>query len=437
MFKKFLLIIFTLITITSLSGCSLFSSDSEEQETAVAEDSDAESVEGSTEEDSELDEMATTEEGSSTDEAAGADTVAASDDEEEVVDEYPDDDYGDEADEVLADKSEGSSDLPDEPVEEKKEESLYVDGSQEETPSYADSSVQDNLTDSSQNFIPVRKMKKTPYTDGGVLVNRLYVAREGDTLKSVAQKIYGDSSRSKDILSWNPHFAGKGLSVGDKVYYSSPKNPQDNSAILLYYEEAGIQPSYYTAKNGESIRKVSQTLLGHPRSWMEVWATNDIESKWEMPEGAQLRYWPNGTVAAPMQAAAPEPTQPEEEAMPAETPATTTETAAMDTPEQTEPMTEPMEETPPADEGAAATAMAQNEEPPPPPPEATPPPPPPPPEAMPTPETEMAANGEGGLADMMNGENDSMMMAVLGGLLLLAAMILVVFIRRGRKKAYG
>lgn len=435
MFKKFLLIAFTTIALTSLTGCSLFSSDSEEQETAVSEDGE-ESVEDSTEETTSTEEE-TTEESS--------DTVASSDeDEEEVVDEYPDDDYGDEEEPSTVAKEDTSSELPSEPVE-TKEETLYVDRSEEapmeETSSYSESStVQDNFSDNTASgLVGVKKMKKTPYTVGGAMINRLYIAREGDSLSTVAQKIYGDSSRSSDLVSWNTNFRGKDLKVGDKVYYSSPRNPQDSSAILLYYEEAGIQPSYYTAKNGESIRRVSQKLLGHERSWMEVWATNDIESKWEMPEGTQLRYWPSGTTAPVAQpiAATPTETQPEEEAMPADDGAadtTTTETAAMDGTGEEPPMEEPA----PTDDAAAAAAMAQNEEPPPPPPAEATPPPPPPPEAIPTPDANaMAAEGQGGLADMMNGENDSMMMAVLGGLLLLAAMILVVFIRRGRKKAYG
>lgn len=429
MFKKFLLIVITITTLTSLTGCSLFSSDSEEQETAVTEEGDADTVEDSTEE------------SATSDEETSSDEVASSDDEEEVVDDYPDDDYGDDETSTIA-KGESSA-LPEEPVGDTKEETLYVDGSQdsttEEPSSYRESApVQDNFSDSGAGagYVSVKKMKKTPYNVGATTINRLYIARQGDTMKGVAEKIYGEKSRSKDLLAWNPHFAGKDLKVGDKIYYSSPRNPADNSAILLYYEESGIQPSYYTAKNGDSIRRVSQKLLGHERSWMEVWATNDVESKWDMPSGTQLRYWPSGTTAAPIQqqaATEPAPTQPEEEVVPAED-STMTETAAA--PEESAPMTE---ETPPMDEdtaGAAAATTAQQEPPPPPPSEATPPPPPPP-EAIPTPDANAAASEGGGLAAMMNGENDSMMMAALGGLLLLAAMILVVFIRRGRKKAYG
>lgn len=434
MFKNFLLILITAITLSSLTGCSLFSSDSEEQDTAVAEEEVSEDieedVEGSTEETASTDEEETTTE-----------TAAVSeDDEEEVVDEYPDDDYGDEEDTFVA--KEEKEEAP-----QKEEETLYVDRSEEtpEEPStYTESTepVQDSYDGGgmSSGMVSVKKMKKTPYMASGSLINRLYIARDGDSLRSVAEKVYGDSSRSKDLLRWNSHFAGKDLKVGDKVYYSSARSPQDNSAILLYYEEAGVQPSYHTAKNGESIRRVSQKLLGHESSWKEVWATNEVESKWEMPEGTQLRYWPAGTVAAPVQAQAaptPEPTQPEEEAMPMEDTTTTEVAANNDAPPMEE--SQPMEEPPPMDDGSGAAGMAQNEPPPPPPSEATPPPPPPP-EAIPTPDANsMAQEGAegGGLADMMGGENDSMMMAVLGGLLLLAAMILVVFIRRGRKKAYG
>ncbi len=440
MFKNFLLILITTIALASVTGCSLFSSDSEEQDTAVAEEEVSEDVGEDIGEDVE----GTTEETTSTDEEATTETAATSEeDEEEVVDEYPDDDYGDEEETAVAKEDEFEK-------PQKEEETLYVDRSEEtpaEEPStYSESTepIQDSYDGggSASGMVSVKKMKKTPYMASGALINRLYIARDGDSLRTVAEKVYGDGSRSKDLVSWNSNFRGKDLKVGDKVYYSSARNPQDNSAILLYYEESGVQPSYHTAKSGESIRRVSQKLLGHESSWKEVWATNEVESKWEMPEGTQLRYWPAGTVAAPVQTQAsakdssPEPTQPEEEAMPMEE-ATTTEVAANDAPPMEE--SQPMEEPPPMDDGTAA-GMAQNENAPPPPPSEATPPPPPPPEAIPTPEANnMAQEGTegGGLSDMMGGENDSMMMAILGGLLLLAAMILVVFIRRGRKKAYG
>ncbi len=436
MFKKYLLIFIAAFALITTSGCSLFSSDSEEpKEEAVSEDTVSdEEVSDSTEE-----------------------TVADSD-EEEVVDEYPDDDYGSDGTAVAAtdDASatpteDDSSALPDQPVDgAAQEDTLLVDGTDtatstaatEDTSSSYSAPVQDSSTsmvsDSyvpESNYIPVQKMKKTPFTRGGAVLNRLYIVRNGDTLESIAQKTMGDGSRSNDLMSWNPTFQSKGIKVGDKVYYSSVKNPNDNSQILLYYEEAGVQPSYYTGKSGDSLRKVAKNLLGHERSWMEIYATNDsVDDKWQLAEGTQVRYWPDGTAAAPMQAqAAAEPAPAPEEPVPTEEmPAV--EEPAMTADAGSEPA--PTEEMPAApDESGMATAAAQMEEPPAPPPEATPPP-----AAQIEPPAPPAEEGSGsGLADLMGGgEDDSMMVAILGGLLVVAALIMIVFIRRGRKKVnYG
>lgn len=425
MFIKYLLIFMTCIALVSLNGCS--SSD---------EESTDENQTTSTE---------------SSDESSSSDTVSNSDeaapvDEEEVVDEYPDDDYGGNK---VAGADSSAEQIPDAPLESNQEETLFVgsegtstDSSEtsttkevaetsDETPSVqTEPSVKvSDSTSEAKAWIPVRKMKKTPYKDSGALINRLYVARSGDTMNSVAQKIYGNEGKSKELMRWNPHFRGKSLNVGDKIYYASARNPADDGQIQLYYEEAGIQPQMYTASKNESIRKVSQKLLGHPRSWMEVWATNDVESKWDLAAGTQLRYWPDGTnvpvvtaQTAPQQQAPEEPAavaaaepMPEEDL--SQTPLPNTE-AAMDEPQLDEPQ-------------QVASVSAST---PPPPPQQEPvaPPPPPPQQQMVPPPTPAPAGDS--LASMMGGQDDSMMMAVLGGLLILAAIILLVFIRRGRKK---
>jgi hypothetical protein len=436
MLKKYLLILIASTALMTTTGCSLFSSDTEEPEEVVSEETSVEEPGMESEE-----------------------TFA--DSEEEVVDEYPDDDYGDSpvvagtdtTDEFSSDTTTDTTtdtydtssaatedQLPDAPMENgTTDETLYVAGDTpmpDESSSYTSTTTSTTtIRDSNEttpSFIPVRKMKTTPYNDGNTLINRLYIVRDGDNMNSISTKVYGDDSRAKDLYKWNSHFKGKTLKVGDKVYYASARNPTDSSAMLLYYEEAGIQPSMYSAKKGESIRKVSQTLLGHPRSWMEVWATNDVESKWAMSEGTQLRYWPEGAAAG-----ATPIMQANEEAAPVMDEASGAEDSGqnMAANEELPPPAEDM----PMDEGSMAqndennlgnVAAAGSLEEPPPPSSDISTPPPPPPTAIAPPE----APAENGLASMMGGQDDSMMMAALGGLLILAALILLIFIKRSRKK---
>ncbi|MCC6138124.1 MAG: LysM peptidoglycan-binding domain-containing protein, partial [Bdellovibrionaceae bacterium] len=325
-------------------------------------------------------------------------------------------------------------------------ETLYVNGEEgggtstdettTDTTASTDAIVDSSSSSSSMGFVPVRKMKRTPYNAGGVLLNRLYIARDGDSMSSVAEKIYGDGSRKRDLQSWNSSLAGRSLKVGDKIYYNSPRNPADSSQVLLYYEEAGIQPQMYTAKSGDSIRKVSQSLLGHSRSWMEIWATNEVESKWQMQEGTTLRYWPSGSVGSvPVQQAATEEAAPAETAAPADdmgAPPEGGQNVASNTEEMGAPTEDmpPGDEQPPGDDLGAGAQVAQNEEPPPPPSDMAPPPPPPT-DAVAPPD---APADSGGIAGLMSGQDDTTMIAVLGGLLLIAAFILLIFLKRGRKK---
>src|SRR5690606_18208841 len=77
-----------------------------------------------------------------------------------------------------------------------------------------------------------------------------------------------------------------------------PNRPNDQEKMLTFYEDNGIPSQVYQSGPDESIRTISKKLLGHERSWMEVWATNpSVESKWLLPEGTTLRYWPADAIA--------------------------------------------------------------------------------------------------------------------------------------------
>ena len=168
-----------------------------------------------------------------------------------------------------------------------------------------------------RKLVSVKKIKDAPYRRSGFLVNAVYLARSGDTVESVSQKIYG-MDRSADLYSINPHFRSRSLKTGDKVYYPSPQRPNDSSQLLIYYEDMGIPPSYYTLERGKNIRSTARNLLGNLDSWKEVWATNfEIQSKGAAEKTVQLRYWDgSGTASLPQQpqevAQMPEETFPEE-----------------------------------------------------------------------------------------------------------------------------
>lgn len=367
-------------------------------------------------------EDATTEEVAEDDFAGDEEVIADTGDEELAEDGAP-------APEVAA-----SEELPEESLEDVGDSSEIVaeDGTGTEGTELADGSVSENppveesydasaeTTDTSYaaseassdagyteapKNIPVKKIADAPFNKNGVLANTVYIARPGDDLNSISQKIFG-SDNTAHLLQANPNLS-RGVKVGDKVYYNSPKRPQDSSRMLTYYEDNGVPAQSYVAQSGDNIRSISKNLLGNQASWKEVWATNmAVESKDELAAGTELRYWPEGAmVAAAPAAPTPEPVAPEAPQMPEPVPEAPV--AAND------PMAAPQDDFALPDDmapGAAAGTIA-----------AEPPPPPPPPAA---PAKTVASNDEKDLTFMLSA----------GGLLLVGVGVLLGIIRKGRAR---
>jgi len=302
------------------------------------------------------------------------------------------------------------------------------------------------------DYIPLKKVISQPYMHNGKPVNAIYFARQGDTLKSISQKIFG-GDRVDELCSINAVNCSHGLKPGDKYYYNSPQRPSDAEAVKTFYEDAGIPAQTYVAKDGDNIRDLGKTLLGNRRSWMELWATNgDVESKGELTAGTTLRYWPSTDVALPTlaqntpppAAATPTvdetdmPTPPAVEETP-DTPAPTDDMALNDIPDV--PPAADMNAAPPAppaddfaqndnnnqdmnqqDAGAGAAAGSMNNM------EPPPPPPPPPPMASPSDHQNNMAAANGG-----DDPNQTMALGV-GAILLLAGVALFIAIRKRRAR---
>ncbi|MGI9549041.1 MAG: LysM peptidoglycan-binding domain-containing protein [Bdellovibrionales bacterium] len=142
---------------------------------------------------------------------------------------------------------------------------------------------------------PLQKIKTTPYEKSSYLVNGVYIVRPGDTLKSISQKIY-ESDQVATLYKINPHLKNRALAVGNKIYYNSPQRPNDRNQLLFYYEDFKIPPSTHILSVGDNIRNVFSQLLGHPKSWKEIWSTNpDLQAKWKANREVKIFYWPVGS----------------------------------------------------------------------------------------------------------------------------------------------
>ena len=167
---------------------------------------------------------------------------------------------------------------------------------------------------SKKTWIPLKKIKTTPYQAGGFLVNAVYIARQGEDLQSISNKIFG-SDQTSQLNSINSYLKKRNVKTGDKIYYSSPTRPNDSNQLLFYFEDKGLSPLSHEVSAGQNIRTIATQLLGHSQSWKEIWATNlDLQSKWIMKNPITIKYWSQDQSSAPAEpvAQSPEPQQPEE-----------------------------------------------------------------------------------------------------------------------------
>lgn len=274
---------------------------------------------------------------------------------------------------------------------------------------------------------PLRKVEAAPIRRGGQLLNAVYISRPGDSFRSISSLVYGTDSREADLKAANAWVTT--LRPGTKIYYNSPVRPTDEQQMLTYYEDQGIAPEVYQAQAGENIRTVSKNLLGYDRAWMEVWSTNNVESKGDLTEPASLRYWkgvPAGSVPAPTLASNNLP--PKTEDFPPPQAAISEPPPPMDFP----PLEDPMSDFPPPDAGGMGSVAANDF---PPPPDIPPPPPmdlPPPPAINPPPPPSVAKKAD---SDDSAGAMDQDLVMIGGaGLVLLMLVGLIVARKRRQQK---
>ena len=333
---------------------------------------------------------------------------------------------GDEfAEEDSGEGSDASSELA---LDEGSSESETLSSGATEQPSFEEPEMDD--ADEKPSWIPVKKIAELPFMKAGVLANAVYLARPGDTAESVSQKIFGDSTKVEQIFSVNPNLRNRGVKTGDKVYYNSPQRPADDSRLLVFYEDVGLQPETYVSQSGDNIREVAKQLLGDDNSWKEIWATNmDVESKTVLPEGTSLKYW-SGT-SLPMAAnnrpsqkpmivakndfPPPLPDEPEDLPPPPPPP----DFGAEDFPPPPPPPPDDFANNdvppPPPDNGAMGTI------------EPPPPPPPPPAEEIPKPVAKKASGGLGS-------DPDETMALGAAAIILLAAIALIVMVKKRKQR---
>ncbi|MDZ4677344.1 MAG: LysM peptidoglycan-binding domain-containing protein [Oligoflexia bacterium] len=146
--------------------------------------------------------------------------------------------------------------------------------------------------------LPLTHIKDVPFEKGGQLLNTVYLAREGDDLAGISQKLFGED-KSKQLKKANPHLK-KGVKTGDKVYFNSPTRPDDREKLITVYEDQGLPASTYTTKEGDTLKTLASEWYGAEGSYREIFSINkNLAAPTDLPPGTELQYWPPAaTIAA-------------------------------------------------------------------------------------------------------------------------------------------
>lgn len=120
----------------------------------------------------------------------------------------------------------------------------------------------------------------------GTKLNRFYFARKGDSSKSVAQLIYGDAGRAKDLKKWNPG----NWPAGKVLYYASNIDPADPK-MQSFYQENSIPFEEYTVGKKDTLSSIAKKKLKAFESWKEIAVLNGLETADEIEPGKKLEIY--------------------------------------------------------------------------------------------------------------------------------------------------
>jgi hypothetical protein len=291
-----------------------------------------------------------------------------------------------------------------------------------------------------------------PYQSAtGAWINTVYVARPKEKLKDISMKIYNaDKTKELKNITENSYLKNHSVKAGDKIYYSSPNRPDDSTKMILYYEDMGMVPETYVAKKGDRLKKVSKEILGYDKAWVEVWASNAVESKDKLNEGETIKYWRSASSLSSTDIA--QNTQPttgaaqlvDQSQMPKSQPPEVNPALAQNvTPPPADMNSLPPPPPPPDMNTPPPPDMNSAAPPPPPPPDMNTPPPPPPPDATataaakpPSGKDKKKFTGDAGEEETsaIEGLDQDTMMSI-GAVAVLTIALAFVLIRRRKKKA--
>lgn len=131
------------------------------------------------------------------------------------------------------------------------------------------------------------------FEKNGVLLNRFYFARQGDTPKKVSLLLYGDATKTKALAQWNK----EPFSAGKLIFYNSPLNATDQK-MQSFYQERQVPFESYIIGPKESLGTIAKKKLGASGSWKEIAVLNGLEKFNSAESGQKIEINPKDLATA-------------------------------------------------------------------------------------------------------------------------------------------
>lgn len=123
-----------------------------------------------------------------------------------------------------------------------------------------------------------------------------YVVKRGDTLGTIAAKIYGDKSHWKEIASLSSLKNPSRIYPGDVVYYQLT---QQTTSFASSYENSARKE--VTVQQGDTLATIAKRVLGNSQEWKAIWRQNDtVDNPDKLKVGQTIYYVDAGGFASNM-----------------------------------------------------------------------------------------------------------------------------------------
>jgi nucleoid-associated protein YgaU len=119
-----------------------------------------------------------------------------------------------------------------------------------------------------------------------------YVVEKGDTMAKIAQKIYGNTKRWKELADLSEISNPSRIYPGDLVFYVL-----DEKAVAFATAYEAVGRSEEQVKPGDTLGTIAQRLYGSPTAWRAIWRQNAIDNPDVLPPGSTVMYLAKGASA--------------------------------------------------------------------------------------------------------------------------------------------